>query len=569
MKIKLIVLTFLFILPSFVTAQTLEWAKSMGGEDYDEGRAIALDHSGNVYTTGWFQGTIDFDPNAAVHNLTAVGSWDIFIQKLDHQGNLVWVKNIGGGSFEGGNAIAVTDSGKIYITGSFDGTVDFDPGINSSMLTSFGSSDIYVLKLDEDGNFLWAKSMGGIELDQGSSIAIDTWGNVYTTGDFYGTVDFDPNAGIFNLTAVGFGAGGTDIFIQKLDPRGQFVWAKSMGSLVGEFGNSLTVDNWGNVYTTGSFGGSVDFDPNAGISYLTTSGESDIFIQKLDSNGNFVWANSMGGNNNEDGNSIAVDDSGNVYTTGYFIEKADFDPGVDTMFLIPVNGSDIFVQKLNTDGSLSWAKSMGGSRSDVGFSIAVDDSGNVYTTGLFSDTVDFDPGIGISNLIAMGRVDIFIQKLDTDGNFQWAKSIGGLEDDAGLGITVGSTGNVYTTGYFNSTVDFDPNIGNHHLPSVGDEDIFVLKLNALGIVNLENNLQPSHLTLHPNPSNGLVYITLPEGVPQAHVHIANTLGQTVYQQFISPARNQLNLAHLPRGIYHVNMRLPSGVAYRGKVLLVR
>src|SRR5690606_23904636 len=141
------------------------------------------------------------------------------------------------------------------------GTVDFDPGVGVYNLTSLGYDDIFIQKLDSNGDFLWAKRMGSTGSNIGHSIAVDTAGNVYTTGTFGGTVDFDPGVGTFNLTS----AGGVDIFIQKLDSNGDFLWAKRMGGIGREQGSSITIDALGNVYTTGSFEEEVDFDPGVGI----------------------------------------------------------------------------------------------------------------------------------------------------------------------------------------------------------------------------------------------------------------------------------------------------------------
>src|SRR5262249_36288313 len=160
--------------------------------------SIAVDASGNVYTTGYFTGTADFDPDAGVFNLTAAGSFDIFVSKLSASGNFVWAKVMGGGSDDLGQSISVDASGNVCTTGYFTGTADFDPGAGVFNLTAAGYYDIFVSKLDASGNFAWAKAIGGTGGDEGYSIAIDSSGNVYTTGAFGGTVDFDPNAGVFN-----------------------------------------------------------------------------------------------------------------------------------------------------------------------------------------------------------------------------------------------------------------------------------------------------------------------------------------------------------------------------------
>jgi len=188
------------------------WAKKMGGPGDDYGLGIAVDAAGNVYTTGWFQGTADFDPGPATFNLTSAGQSDIFVSKLDRAGNLVWAKQMGGTDWDAGFGIAVDAAGNVYTTGVFSGTVDFDSGPDTFNLTSAGQSDIFVSKLDSAGSFVWAKQMGGTSYDVGRGIAVDAAGNVYTMGDFGDTVDFDPGPGVFTLTS----AGSYDIFVSKL-----------------------------------------------------------------------------------------------------------------------------------------------------------------------------------------------------------------------------------------------------------------------------------------------------------------------------------------------------------------
>jgi len=184
-----------------------------GGTSHDGGNSIALDAFGNVYTTGHFEGTADIDPGAGVFNLTSAGLYDIFISKLDASGNFAWAKAMGGAGYEYGLSIALDADGNVYTTGGFfSATVDFDPGGGVLNLTSAGGYDIFISKLDASGNFAWAKAMGGTTRDQAGSIALDDSGNVYTTGYFHDTPDFDPGAGVFNLTS----AGNSDIFVHKM-----------------------------------------------------------------------------------------------------------------------------------------------------------------------------------------------------------------------------------------------------------------------------------------------------------------------------------------------------------------
>ena len=481
--ILLVIFSFSGFAPYVLAADDVEftWAKTIGGTLQDGNGSIAIDSSGNVYTTGFFQDTVDFDPGAGTSNLTSAGNLDIFISKLDTDGDFMWAKRLSGTDSEGGVSITVDSSGNVYTTGYFNSTVDFDPGAGTSNLTSAGNTDIFISKLDTDGDFVWAKRMGGTEDDRGASIAVDSSGNVYTTGPFYDTVDFDPGAGTSNLTAAGVDGEG-DFFISKLDTDGDFVWAKAMGGIIADESTSITIDTSGNVYTTGSFQDTVDFDPGAGTSNLTAAGvdgESDTFISKLDTDGDFVWAKAMGGISSEIGRSITTDPSGNVYTTGYFQATADFDPGAGTSNLTSAGDTDIFISKLDTAGDFVWVKRIGEVFNDSGTSITTDSSGNVYTIGYFRNTVDFDPGAGTSNLASVANGDFFISKLDTDGDFVWAKAMGGIGDEELIFITVDSSENVYAVGQFYDTVDFDPGAGTSNLISAGQGDVFISKLSAM------------------------------------------------------------------------------------------
>jgi hypothetical protein len=212
------------------TAQipVLDWAKSVGGSGIDMGYSIAHDASGNVYVGGRFEGTADFDPGPGTFNLTSTtsGTNDIFVLKLDASGNFVWAKNMGSSGDDQGLAIALDASGNLYTTGWFQNTADFDPGSGTFNLTALGSFDVFVSKLDGDGNFIWAKSVGSTDGDVGRSITVDASGNAYISGFYSDIADFDPGAGEFNLTPEGPGT--NDVFILKLDASGNFVWAKSM-----------------------------------------------------------------------------------------------------------------------------------------------------------------------------------------------------------------------------------------------------------------------------------------------------------------------------------------------------
>ena len=470
---KIFSILFLSAVASLLHGQNVnfEWAKQMGGTDLVDARglSIATDALGNVYTTGFFEGKVDFDPGSGIYNLDPLDSVDLYISKLDSSGKFLWAKQMDvslNSICSRGRAITIDALGYIYITGDF--------------LNANHSWNCYVSKLDTSGNFIWTKQLG--ESSTGTSIKVDAFGNVYIAGLLSGAGDFDPGPLLFNL-----GGFGGMAFVSKLDGNGNFVWAKGIhgyspgGGIYGQITDevSLALDGSQNIYISGTFFGTVDFDPGVALYNLTTAGTTgtqDIFVSKLDGNGNFTWAKQMGGTDNDYSVSIAVDGSGNVYTAGNFSGMADFDPGTGIYNLVAANGvSNTFISRLDRNGNFIWAKQFVGG-SQWCYSMTLDNTGNIYTTGYFGTTLDFDPGPGTYNLSASGY-NMFVSKLDGSGNFVWAKQIGGTATIISNSIAVDAIGDVYTTGYFLSgQVDFDPGAGTYVLTSGDGDNIFVHKL---------------------------------------------------------------------------------------------
>ncbi len=394
-----------------------------------------------------------------------------------------WAKKMGGTATSCTPfSIALDSAGYVYTTGEFEGTVDFDPGPGTFNLTATGGlgfDDIFVSKLDSAGNFVWALQMGGTDYERGNSIVVGAGGDIYITGTFKSTVDFDPGPGTYNLTA-----GWDDIFIIRLDSSGNFVWAKQMGGPQHDYGNSILLDEGGNIYTTGSFMNVSDFDPGPATYNLVSGGYQDVFVSKLDSAGNFVWAKQLGAASGLGyANSITVSGGSYLYTTGGFSGVLDFDPGPGTYNLTSGGFRDLFISKLDTSGNFVWAKSFGGTGLGYSnsFSVTADGNGNAYASGFFSGTFDFDPGPGNYSLTSPGTTyDIFLTRLDASGNFVWARSFGGTDDDYGYSIAVDDNGSVYSTGYFRGTVDFDPGPATNNFMALGYGDIFISKLDSSG-----------------------------------------------------------------------------------------
>lgn len=549
---KKLIAVIVFITSSqFLSAQNFKWAKSFGGTGNDIGYGAALDANGNIYTVGFFRGTVDFDPGPSTFTLNAFGFSDIFISKLDANGNFVWAKQIGGTGWDSGHAITIDNSGNIYISGDFEGIADFDPSSGVFSLTSNGSSDMFVSKYDNLGNFIWAKSAGGQSADEALAISLDNFGNVYTTGSFYDTVDFNPGILIDNLIA---NINNYQAFILKLDNNGNYVWAKSLSGASSSQAYSIKTDNVGDVYLSGYFSGNLDFDPNAGTFIVNSQSWSyDSFVLKLNSSGSFLWAKDLGGVNfNCASNSITVDLNKNSYITGYYSGTVDFDPTTNIYNLTSNGNYDVYIVKLDAFGNFIWAKSFGGIGDDYGFDIKIDAQKNIYIMGDFRNTVDFDPGVGTKNITSSGDFDVYISKLDSTGNFIFAGNIGGTNLDAGYSLCYDSLENIYVTGYFNGLADYNPGAGNTILTSNGLGDVFVLKINTSKITGLYDfqNKKPIDIIIYPNPNNGTFTITSKEKI---NLTIINNLGQTIQSLEINENTNfQQNITINTSGIYYIS-----------------
>jgi len=545
----------------YVSAQpAFQWAGQLGGAGGDFGNSIAVDGNGNVYTTGYFSGTADFDPGSGVSNMTSAGGNDVFISKLDASGNFVWAKRIGGGGNDYGYALTVDAIGNVFTTGYFDSIADFDPGTGTMNLTP-GGYDIFISKLDAAGNYVWAVKMGGLATDYGNSIALDGNGNVLTTGYFNGIADFDPGSGVYNMTS----AGGNDVFVSKLTSAGNFIWAKQMGGGSNDISYSIAVDGDGNVHTCGYyFSTAGDFDPGPGTYILSPVNSADIFISKLDSSGGFLWAKSMGGSNNEIGYELALDAAGNVHTTGYFNATVDFDPSGATFNITSSGLFDVFISKLDASGNFVWAKKLGGSASEAGYSLVVDGLGNVYTVGGFEGTCDFDPGGGVYNLSPTSAADVFVSKLDPLGNFVCAGRMGGSGGALGYDIVHDGNFSIHVTGYFTGTTDFDPGTGTANLTPGGTADAFVCKLSDCSSISVAE-FHDTGITflLYPNPSEGEFILETDAG---GELSIFNSMGQKIIYQEIMQGNTGFDLRWIPKGVYYILLNTDQGTG-RGKVVI--
>lgn len=425
------------------------WAVKVDGQSDQRSYAVATDTSRNIYYTGEFTDSTDFDPGTGTYYATTPIGNRGYISKLDPDGNFAWVKILEGTGGSSGYTVQVDDSANVYVAGYFANTVDFDPGPGIYNLTGNGGSDIFVLKLNSNGDFVWAIGIGGIDSDQANKLCLD--GNsIYVTGSFRNTADFNPGPGVANLTA----AGTLDVFVLKLDIAGNYQWAQRIGGTQGETGYSINTDGVGNVYTVGQFSGTCDFDPSTSGSYtMVAIGSTDGFITKLDASGNFVWVVRIGNTGSETCHGIAFDGPGIFYVTGSFTATTDFNPdNLVTAYLTPSGPGDSYICKLDSSGSYIWATQQGFANMDAGNEIALDAGGNVYVTGTYQVGNTYN--------------DIFLRKSDSTGTVLWTgytSGTGSVPVATSNAMSVDAWGNIVLVGYFNDTIDFDPFLASYNL----------------------------------------------------------------------------------------------------------
>lgn len=527
-------LTFILLF-SFITILTFgqtEWAKSIGGTSLDQGSDVVMDNFGNLYTTGFFEGTVDFDPGAGAVNLSSVGSRDFFIAKYDNLGQLIWAKGIGGGSHEHARSIVLDASGNIFIAGDYNGLVDFDPGVGFSFKDVKGASDIFVAKYDSQGNFIWAKTFGGVGIESCRDMSLDAFGNLIITGVYQGTSDFDPNGGVISMTS----AGQFDAFLLKLDVSGNYVWAKSIQSANSNYVNQVIIDHIGNINIVGDFQGIADFDPSNATFSMTTIGNKSAFFAKYSPQGQFINATMIGGSGFEIGKAIAVDLQDNIYITGDFRGVVDFDPSGSTHFVTSSGIRDIFVAKYTTQGELVWANKIGGTGDDQATAITLDNNNEVFVAGYFNGSMTLS---NLKTFTSAGNTDIILARYDSDGLLKYAVCYGGGNGDEAIGLIANNTGDIYNIGWIQGVSNF----GNTTLNSAGDRDIFLAKTTMQDLTTTENPfIIEKNISIFPNPSNGQFNLRM-ENLETEQLTISvidatgrilnsetvNTFGQTVYQ----------------------------------------
>ncbi len=489
-------------LAKYNNAGQYQWAFNIGGKNADVANGVTYLPSGDVIIVGQFSDTVDFNPAVGVATLAANGlSPDIFVAKYNSSGVYQWAFRMGSPLVDDASSVTCDASGNIYVTGGFQGTVDFDPGAGTQTLTAVGSQDIYVAKYNSSGVYQAAIAMGSTLNDQGKSIAVQSNGNVFVVGQFNSTVDFDPSASTATLVSNGLG----DIYLAKYNSSLTYLNAFNVGSSGDDIAYGVCVDNSNSsVFITGSFSTTVDFDPSAGTSTITSAGNTDAFVAGYNCNTN-------------------------AYQMAFNIGQATAEGG----------------QKIASDGA-----------------------GNIYVTGYFSGTsTDFDPGNSTYTLATAGSNDVFVARYTSAGAFQFAFALGSAGNDFSWGIDANSSQQFAVTGQYTGTCDFDPSAATANLTSIGNTDIFLAKYASNNLMVAENKSGIDGLTIFPNPASETIFIKVNDQSGLYTIRIIDVTGRICRTTEIDPkTTNAVRIDDLNKGIYFIQISEKSGAVTTKKIL---
>ncbi|WP_413440338.1 DUF4347 domain-containing protein [Synechococcus sp. MIT S1220] len=444
--------------------------RSGGGTLQDQGYAITSLSDNSSIVTGYFNGTATFGSTT----LTSAGDDDLFVAKLDSNGDYLWAKQGGGSSDDTAYGITSLSDNSSIVTGRFSGSATF----GSTTLTSAGNDDVFIAKLDSNGNYLWAKKAGASSDDKGYAITSLSDNSSIVTGEFQGTATF----GSTTLTA-----DDRDVFIAKIDSDGNYLWAKQGGGNNYDRGYGIASLSDNSSIVTGFFYDTATF----GSTTLTSAGNYDVFIAKIDSDGNYLWAKRGGSSSDDRGIAITSLSDNSSIVTGYFNGTATF--GSTT--LTSAGSKDVFIAKLDSNGNYLWAKQGGSSSADRGIAITNLSDNSSIVTGEFQGTATF----GSTTLTSAGDRDVYVAKLDSNGNYLWAKNPGGTGRDMARGITVLSDNSTIVTGDFSGTATF----GSTTLTSAGNYDVFIAKYDSNG----DGWIDPAITSASYNASTGVLSVT--------------------------------------------------------------
>lgn len=458
----------LFIVNTGTTiAQSWEWLSTAGGFKSDKATTIALDDAGNTYITGYYNEEADFGPINTGFSFQQ--SKEVFVAKLDPQGNFLWATNALNYYDDRGLGLCLDPQGNAYVTGTCWGGLDWPP-LNVYNSTSY-TDQIFVTKIDPSGNVIWMKNAGVDQTgflysdDHGHDIISDSQGNLFVTGFVTNNTNSQQNAQ-FDAINIPLNSADTLGFVAKLSNDGVWQWVETFGGIYQYRDNGIGIDDEDNVYVAGGFKGTRTF----GTDVLNSNyGSLDIFVVKYDNAGNYQYVVQVGDSLDDRADGITYGNDGHMYVTGEFRGEVYF--GTDDLnnYGDP-DDKDIFVSKMTKDGEWIWATKAGSKKgSDRGIGICANDQGNIFVSGQFRDVAKFG---SIEVDAGADSIQFYVAMINSAGLWQWVLDGGGPYKDRAASVACDNDCNLYVTGYFYSTATVD----TFSLSANGLNDIFIGKI---------------------------------------------------------------------------------------------
>jgi Fibronectin type III domain len=439
---------------SAAPAPGVSWATKAGGTGNDGGNGISALPDGSSIVTGYFEGATTFDSTTLTGS---AGIADVFTAKMNADGTWAWATKAGGSGFDVGNGVSALPDGSSIVTGGFEGAATFD---STTLTDGAGIADVFVAKMNADGSWAWATNAGGSGSDSGQDISALPDGSSIVTGYFEGAATFD------STTLISSSAGIWDVFVAKMNADGSWAWATNAGGAGYDLGNGVSALPDGSSIVTGFFNGTATF----GSTTLTSSsaGIDDVFVAKVNANGTWAWAANVGGRTNDSGNGVSALPDGSSIVTGHFEGAAAFG---STTLTSGEGGTDVFTAKMNADGTWAWAAQAGGSGYDVGNGVSALPDGSSIVTGGFYGTATFGSTTLTSR--SAGIADVFVAKVNANGTWAWATKAGGSGVDSGHGVSALPDGSPIVTGVFSDTATFESTTLTSS--SAGISDVFTAR----------------------------------------------------------------------------------------------
>lgn len=557
----------------FTQIPTYQWAYSIGDVNQEYLNTLKTDSENNIIIAGDMYGTTDMNPTEFLKILTSNGGLDAYIVKFDADGNVAWGINFGGTNYDGIVNMAIDQNDNIYVIGYFAGTADLNPDmVDQKLVVSNGGYDMFLAKFDKNGVFVWGQSFGALGDDWINNLTIDENDNLYITGQFSGTVDFDgSDAGELSINST---LDKYDGFVAKYNLDGAVSWAFRIGGFDDDISNEIAVNHDGDIIVTGTFQGTADFTGQfldaADGTLLGWPKEGDAYIAKYDNEANLKWAKSIKGDTGFNGGysntvqALALDNDDNIIVTGLIYGKADFDMGDDEHLITTFADYDSYFAKYDTEGNFVWSYVTAPKVVGYNLDLLVDYNNDIYLAGDYNYSTgipyeadfDVDPD-SIYMLQGHGEKDAYIAKYNANAEILWAYSVGGSGWEFATAIDLDNDLNICVGGWFYNTTDFDanpdsnfiwlpyiePTYGNNVWMGKYDQDVLV----PVAINN--NEILNNTMLIAPNPAVDFINLYFSNQVAAGETIIIKDITGKIAGQY--SMRNKLEINNLSPGIYFI------------------